>query len=98
MRPSLVLALGFTLAACKSDGHLGKDAGDIAFDTEVLRSASAAANQVVRSAGDCEAVKAGLDDARQSLDEAAGRVRTAAGRTTLDALRKRLDAIAETCP
>jgi len=94
----LALALGFSIVACKSDGDLGKDAGDVASDTEVLRGASAAANQVIRSVGDCDALKAGLDDARQSLNEAAGRVQTATGRATLDALHKRLEDAAQSCP
>jgi len=98
MRLRVALAAALWIAACQTESDLGKDAGNIASDTEVLREASAAANEVVRNAGDCDAVAAGLDEARRSLDEAKGRVRTATGRVTLEALGKRLDAIAETCP
>jgi hypothetical protein len=94
----LALAACVLLAACRSEEQVGQDAANVASDTEVLREASAAANAVVRAAGDCEAVKAGLDEARQSLDDAEARVTTATGRTTLDALRKRLEGIADTCP
>ena len=98
MRALLTLALGLSLVACKSEGDLGKDVGAIASDTEVLRGANAAANQAIRSVGDCDALKAGLDGARQSLSEAAGRVQTATGRATLDALHKRLEDAAQSCP
>lgn len=98
MRRPLALAASLLVAACQSEGQIGKDVAKIASDTEVLREASAAVNVVVRQAGDCEGVKAGLDEARQSLADAAERVRTSTGRTTLEALRKRLESIADTCP
>jgi hypothetical protein len=94
----LALAACVLLAACRSEERVGQDAANVASDTDVLREASAAVNAVVRQAGDCEGVKAGLDQARQSLDDADARVATATGRTTLDALRKRLEGIADTCP
>lgn len=98
MRLLLALAASLLVAACQDEGQAGKDAAKIASDTEVLREASAAVNVVVRQAGDCEAMKDSLPEARSSLDAAAERVVTATGRTTLDALRKRLEGIADTCP
>lgn len=98
MRLALALAAAAFLAACHGESHAGKDVASVASDTELLRQASAAVNAVVRQAGDCEAVKAGLEEARQALDGAAARARTATGRTTLAALRKRLEGIAEPCP
>jgi hypothetical protein len=86
------------VAACRSEGQVGRDAANVASDTEVLKEASEAVNVVVRQAGDCDGMKASVDEARQSLDSAAERVATATGRTTLDALRKRLEGIAGTCP
>lgn len=94
--PLALCALGVALAACGRDP--GKDTANVVSDTEILREASAAVNEVVRQAGDCEAMKPGLEPARRSLDEAAGRVRTATGQATLDALRKRLDGLVEVCP
>jgi hypothetical protein len=92
-----VWILCVALCGCgKSDP--GKDVAHVASDTEILREASEAVNQVVREAGDCDAMKPGLEPARQSLDEAAGRIRTVTGQATLDALRKRLDGLAEVCP
>lgn len=97
MRISLaVWTLGLSLAACGGDP--GKDAANVGSDTEVLREASAAVNEVVRQAGDCEAMRPGLEAARRSLDEAAQQIRTVTGQVTLDALRKRLDGLAEVCP
>jgi hypothetical protein len=94
----LALAACALLAACRSEQQVGQDAANVASDTDVLREASAAVNAVVRAAGDCDGVKAGLDNARASLDDAEARVATATGKTTLEALRKRLEGIAETCP
>lgn len=98
MRPAIALAVALLAAACQTESQVGKDTANIASDTDVLREASAAANVVVRAAGDCEAVKAGLDEARRGLDDAEARVSTATGRTTLEALRKRVEDIADTCP
>jgi hypothetical protein len=104
-RPPLWLSLAAVLlAACSSDSpkppekNLGAQAADIASDTEALRAANAAAGEVVRAAGDCEAVKAALPEANRRLDEIEENVRTATGRTTLAALRKRVGEVAELCP
>jgi hypothetical protein len=77
---------------------IGTQAADVISDTDALREANAAANPVVRAAGDCDAVKAALPEANRRLDAVAGSVRTATGRTTLEAVRKRVNTIAETCP
>ena len=76
----------------------GKDVTHVASDTDILKGASEAVNQVVREAGDCDAMKPGLEPARQSLDEAASQIHTVTGQATLDALRKRLEGLAEVCP
>jgi hypothetical protein len=85
------------LAGCGTSDP-GKDAAHVGSDTEVLREASAAVNEVVRQMGDCEAMKPGMEDARRRLDEAAGQIKTVTGQVTLDALRKRLDGLSEVCP
>ena len=95
--PLPALTLGLALAACGTTDP-AKDTAHVGSDTEVLREASAAVNEVVRQTGDCEAMKQALEAARSRLDEAAGEVKTVAGQATLDALRKRLEGQAEVCP
>jgi proline dehydrogenase len=87
------------LAACgEGQKDLGSQTADVISDTEALKQANAAANRVIRAAGDCEAVKAALAETSRVLDEVQQKVRTETGRTTLDALRKQVRTIAETCP
>ena len=78
--------------------NLGDMMADTTVDTQVLREATGAANDVVRSAGDCEAVQALIGEAKAKLEEAAPRLRTAAGRSSLDALRKQVGKVEELCP
>jgi outer membrane murein-binding lipoprotein Lpp len=101
----LAAALGLVLAGCSSgskDGskqdHVGAQATDLAADTNVLRDANAASSDVVRSAGDCEAVKAALPEANRKLDELERRVRTSTGQASLRALRKQVNDVAGMCP
>ncbi len=99
-----VLPLLFVACQKKTEGaapaakDIGAQAADVVSDTNALREANAAANPVVRAAGDCEAVKAALPEANRRLDAVEGSVRTVTGRTTLEAIRKRVNTIAETCP
>jgi hypothetical protein len=80
-----------------SPGRTG-DVDAIAADTALLREVQEAVNEVVRAMPDCEAVKAGLADARATLDDASERVQTEAGRTSLAALETQLRQPAELCP
>ena len=109
MKKTLLPALiGVVLAGCgagskdASGTAQGKDIGgqaaDVASDTDALRAANEAAGEVVRSAGDCEKVKAALPEANRSLDEIEKNLRTAAGKTTFRAVRKRMNDITELCP
>lgn len=103
--PLAVAVLG--LCACQAGsgaaspppaGGVGQDVGDIGHDLPIVKQAQAAAGEVVRSAGDCEAVKAGLARAQAALDEAAQQVRTGASRTTIANLNKQVRDIAGACP
>jgi DNA-binding transcriptional LysR family regulator len=49
-----------TIAFVPAAGGVGQDVGDIGHDLPIVKQAQAAAGDVVRAAGDCEAVKAGL--------------------------------------
>lgn len=107
-RPFVPVLVALSFAACSagpqeppattSGKDVGAQAADVASDTAALRAANAAAGEVVRAAGDCEAVKAALPEAIRRLEEIEGSVRTQAGRTTFEAVRKRVHDLAELCP
>lgn len=71
---------------------------DTTWDTNVLREASAAANDVVRNAADCASARPIIEEAKGRLDEAEPRLRTETGRTTLDALRRQVAKVEDLCP
>ncbi len=100
LKTAAVLAAALAAAAgCeKKESQLGKDAGNLVADTQVLEEAAAAANDVVRNASDCDAVKAALPETRRRLDEAGKKVRTMTGRASLDSLKKQVTTVADACP
>jgi hypothetical protein len=103
LRNVLVLALAVLALGCdKKEDAAAKDIGqqtaDITADTETLREANAAVNEVVRNAAECEAARPAVATANQKLDEAGGRVRTATGRQTLEALRVQVRRVSDLCP
>ena len=79
-------------------GGIGQDVGDIGHDLPIVKRAEAAAGDVVRAAGDCDAVKSALPNAQTVLDETLSQVRTGASRTTLLSLKKQVQDIAGACP
>jgi hypothetical protein len=103
-----ILALAFAgLAGCTKGGEnaspapaagIGQDVGDIGHDLPIVKRAQAAANEVVRATGDCDAAKAALPGAQAVLDESLPQVRTGASRTTLLNLKKQIQDVAEACP
>ena len=99
MRTLAILAVLLALAGCKkSEPDPASSTEKIVDDNQTLAAANAAAGEVVRAAGDCDAVKAALPGARQKLSELEGRVRTETGRMTFAAVKKRVDDIATMCP
>jgi hypothetical protein len=99
MRILAIVAVVLALAGCKkSEPDPASSTEKIVDDNQTLAAANAAAGDVVRAAGDCDAVKAALPGARQKLSELEGRVRTETGRTTFAAVKKRVDDIASMCP
>lgn len=91
-----ILLLGTCVAACGREREKRIEA--VAKDAEVLSRANAIVNQVVRAAGDCDAVKASLPEARQRLNEATAQVREEGSRKVLTTLRQQVDRAAEACP
>jgi hypothetical protein len=104
MRALAGFALAVSCAACgggssqPQGGGIGAQTGAITSDTEVMREAQGAANELVRNAQDCDAVKAALPEVNRKLDEAASKIKTSTGQTTLAAVRSRVSAIAQACP
>jgi hypothetical protein len=81
----------------ETGGDLGSATAKTISDTGVMREAEAAANPVIRSIGDCDAVSSAYPDAIAKLDEIESRVQTQAGRTSLQALRKQVTTAGEAC-
>jgi hypothetical protein len=95
-----VVFLSWVSAGCGSGGGAAKDetgVSEAVGDTELLREAQSAANDLIRSASDCAAVEGSYRDVVQKLDEVEGRLQTQAGRTTLEALRTQVQNVARTC-
>jgi hypothetical protein len=97
-----LLLLPLLAAGCKKSNDEPKDLGeqmrDVAADTEVMRDAQAAANEVIRAAGDCESAKPAIAAAMMKLDEVERNVRTAAANQTLGTLRKQVRQVQDMCP
>ncbi len=99
MRTVAIIAVALALSGCKPEQpDPGSATSKIVSDNQVLADANAAATEVIRAAGDCEAVKAALPTARAKLAAIEGRVKTETGRTTFAALQKRVEDIATMCP
>jgi hypothetical protein len=99
------LAVAVVLAACggkptpsPSPSGLGAQVKAMEEDINVMREANGAADDVIRAAGDCDAVRPLLPAAKARMDEAARKIQTAAARQTLEALRKKVREVAENCP
>jgi outer membrane murein-binding lipoprotein Lpp len=82
---------------CTGPKSADEAVSDVVSDRQLLAEAESAANEVVRSAGDCDAVNAAFSSAMAKLDETEGKVQTAVGRTTLESLRKQVRTIGEAC-
>ena len=99
MRKLAILGALLALAGCKkSEPDPSSSTVKIVDDNQTLAAANAAAGDVVRAAGDCEAVKAALPAARQKLAELEGSVRTQTGKVTFAAVKKRIEDVASMCP
>jgi hypothetical protein len=89
--------LASLFVSCTGPKGTDEKVSDTVSDRQVLAEAESAANEVVRSAGDCDAVNAAFSSAMAKLDEAEGRVQTAVGRTALESLKKQVRTIGEAC-
>ena len=100
MRALAVVLVLLSLACSKKPepAKVGTDVGDINADTQNLQEASAAVNEVLRLADDCEAARPLFGEARRKLEEAGRNVRTTVGTVSLDALRSQLANVERNCP
>ena len=98
--------LGLVLVACgmgkpapsPSPSGVGAVVKAMEQDINVMHEANAAASEVIRAAGDCDAARPLIPAANARLDEAQRKVQTSTGQQTLDALRKKVREVAENCP
>jgi hypothetical protein len=95
---ALFVGAGLAVSGCQAKQEPPKPITNIVADTRMMEQAQGAANAVIRAAGDCDAVRAALPEARHTLEEARAKVKTVAGATTLGALQARVNQVAETCP
>jgi len=91
-------AAALLLAAVACTEKQQKPMQDLAHDQELVKAASAAANEVVRAAPDCEAARPLIKEAYRQIEDAAGQVEAAASRQILDTLRTQVDRVAQLCP
>jgi hypothetical protein len=87
--------LGLALGGCEYRHK--KEIEKIGQDEEILKKASAAVNEVLRNATDCEAAKPLLPEAYQRIEDARREVTLPASRPTLDALKAQVDQVASGC-
>ena len=96
----------FAVSACgggkpapsPSPSGLGAELKAMEMDMNTMKEANAAASDVIRASGDCDAARPLIPTAIARLDEAQRKVQTSTGRTTLEALRKKVRDVAENCP
>ncbi len=94
-----LFALVMLLPGCSEPKSGGVDqaiAGTVS-DTQALKEAEAAANDIIRNAADCEAVSASFATVTAKLAEVEGRLQTAVGRTTIETLKKQVGTIGDAC-
>jgi hypothetical protein len=92
---SLVAVVSLACLGCR-EKQQGME--NLAADQEVMKQASAAANEVVRNATDCAAAKPLIPEAYRQIDEARAKAKASTSQQTLDALKIQVDRVAQLCP
>ena len=90
-----VLVLSLAFVGCEEKQ---KGLENLAHDQEVMKAASAAANEVVRNATDCAVAKPLIPEAYRQIDEARKNARAVASQQILDTLKAQVDRVAQVCP
>jgi hypothetical protein len=99
-RSPVWLCAAWLTCACggSKEPNIGEQAGAAIHDTQLMRAATAAVNEALANAADCEVAKPLVAQAQQKLDELEPQVATTTGRVALDALRSQLGRVAQACP
>jgi len=84
--------------ACLACEEKQKAMENLAHDQEVMKAASAAANEVVRNATDCGVAKPLVPEAYRQIEEARKNARAAASQQILETLKAQVDRVAQLCP
>jgi hypothetical protein len=94
----ILLGASLLVPACGGDSKSPDEIVEATVnDTRIVKDAEAAANAVIRSTGDCDAVTSAFADAMAKLDEVEGQVQTAVGKNTVATLRKQVTTVGEAC-
>ena len=86
------------LSVCLGCEEKQKAMENAAADNDVVKAASAAANEVVRNATDCSVAKPLIPEAYRQIDEARKNAKAATSSTILDTLKQQVDRVAQLCP
>jgi outer membrane murein-binding lipoprotein Lpp len=100
-----VITVALVMTACgagqpapsPSPSGLGAELKAMELDINTMREATAAADDVIRASGDCDAARPLIAAANARLDETQRKLQTATGKQTLEALRKKVRDVAESC-
>jgi hypothetical protein len=84
--------------ACLACEEKQKSMENLGHDQEVMKAASAAANEVIRNATDCAVAKPLVPEAYRQIDEARTNARAATSQQILDTLKAQVDRVAQLCP
>ncbi len=97
MKTAFWLALTSLVVFGCGEEDIGQQTGGAITDTRVMKEATAAANEVIRNATDCEVVKRAAPDVYRRLDEAAAKIQTTTGQTSIESLRAQVKRVTDTC-
>jgi hypothetical protein len=88
------------VASCSKEKEKEKEglAQHVGQDRAVLQDVTAAVNEVIRNAADCDAAKAAMPEADRRLSEAYGKVKEPVSQETLKVLAAQLKGVREACP
>jgi hypothetical protein len=86
------------LAVCLGCQEKQKAMENLAADNDVVKAASAAANEVVRNATDCTVAKPLIPEAYRQIEEARKNAKATTSYQILDTLKTQVDRVAQLCP